>query len=104
MGALGCLTVPTVLLESIGYRFKFHSHGGSRRFESCCAHHRILDLRVVSPKNLIDPVPQTTTALFLACLPPREARCKPHCRSDEFLPCGRRIWPAHSISRLRRYT
>jgi hypothetical protein len=27
-----------------------------------------------------------TTALLLACLPPRAARCRPHCRRAESLP------------------
>jgi hypothetical protein len=30
--------------------------------------------------------------LVPGCLPSREARCKPHCRSAESLQCGRRIW------------
>jgi hypothetical protein len=29
-----------MLSESIRYGYLFHSHGGSRRFESCCALHR----------------------------------------------------------------
>jgi hypothetical protein len=32
MDALGCFTVPPMLLESISYPCKFLSHGGGRRF------------------------------------------------------------------------
>jgi hypothetical protein len=37
--------------NQIGYGYMFHSHGGSRRFESCCAHHRI--------NNLVDAAIET---------------------------------------------
>jgi hypothetical protein len=70
----------------------------------CCVERHVWFLR---DPDAVEQDGQLTSyrnyGLALGLLPTSRGQMQAHCRSEESFPCGRRMWLAHSISRLRRY-